>query len=123
MSLTPEPYREEALSILKDTGAFLRISRGEGLFVTDAPRREKARDAVIQLNEKYRTHTENGLMYLTPLYFTDDEEMEKAYTGILKADAQLKEKLIRTGLSVAMRKKDMKKIRVYEDLLEGVKRL
>lgn len=123
MSLTPEPYREKALSILKDTGAFLRISRGEGLFVTDAPRREKARDAVIQLNEKYKTHTENGLMYLTPLYFTDDEEMEKAYTGILKADEQLKEKLIRTGLSVAMRKKDMKKIRVYEDLLEGVKRL
>ena len=120
LSLTPDAYKAEASEILKSTNAFVRVSRGEGLFVTDAPRREKNEEAVNLLLRKYKARIDGGLLYFTPVYGFGDEEMERKYTEILKSDGAQKEKLIRTGLSVAMRKKDQLQIEIYKALYEGM---
>lgn len=120
---TPDKYKKEADEILKDTGAFLRISRGEGLFVTDAPRRDGAETALEILKNTYDAFIADGLMYLTPKYGFLSPETEKTYTRILKANMPEKEKIIRTSLAAAMRKKNAEDTAIYKILLERIQNI
>lgn len=118
LSLEIDDYKKAALNALSGTGAFLRVSRSEGLLVTDAPRRPDAMDAVNKLKEMYLYVQRESLLYLTPKYGLKNPETESAFTMILKADRAQKDKLIRTGLSRAMREKDEYQTEFYKILLE-----
>lgn len=118
LSLELDDYKKAALDVLSGTGAFLRVSRSEGLLVTDAPRRPGAAEAVIKLEEMYLCVKRESLLYLTPKYGLNNPETESAFTVILKADRARRDKLIRMGLSRAMREKDEYQTAFYKILLE-----
>lgn len=112
-----DDYRKEAEEALKGTGAFLRISRGEGLFVTDAKRRNADMNALGERLSSFAVSEKDGLVYLTPDYGFS-EETNAIYTDILKSDGEKKEKLIRQNLASAMRLKNQEQIELFAFLYE-----
>ncbi len=112
-----DDYKNIAQEALKDTGAFLRISRGEGLFVTDAERRNADMNALKEKLSDFLFSEKDGLVYLTPKYGFS-EETNALYTEFLKADEHKKEKLIRQNLASAMRLKNQEQIKLFTFLYE-----
>lgn len=112
-----EELKKTAEDALKGTGAFLRVSRNEGLFVTDASRHGVPIEQIIERLPGFVIREEGGLCYLTPGYgFTD--EINDACTQILKSEKEKREKLIRTNLASAMRKKDPQLIKLFQTYYE-----
>ncbi len=110
-------YREIVRSALAGTGAFIRVSRSEGLFVTDAKRRSADMAALYEKLPGFSFCEKDGLTYLTPDYgFSDDTNI--LYTEILKAGNEESEKLIRMNLSKAMRLKNDEQIKFFKILYE-----
>ncbi|MBR3928717.1 MAG: hypothetical protein IKJ65_06935 [Clostridia bacterium] len=112
-----EEYKEMAEQALKDTGAFLRVSRDEGLFVTDAKRRGADVNALKKRLPGFSFSEKEGLVYLTPNYGFSSEA-NSACTMILKSDADKRERLIRTHLAAAMRSKNKEEIALFERFFE-----
>ena len=110
-------YRKIAQAALEGTGAFLRISRADGLFVTDAKRRNADMAALREKLSDFIFLEKDDLIYLTPHYGFSDET-NSLYTEILKADKEKSEKLIRMNLSKAMRLKNDEQIRIFKLLYE-----
>ena len=110
-------YRKIAQCALDETGAFLRISRGDGLFVTDAKRRNADMEAIYKKLSGFSFFEKEGLTYLTPDYGFSNET-NSIYTTILKADEEQTQKLIRTHLAVAMRMKNQEQIDLFKFLYE-----
>ena len=112
-----DDYRKIVSDALAGTGAFLRISRAEGLFVTDAKRRNADMDDLKRKLQNFSFIEKNGLLYLTPKYGFSDET-NRLYTGILKSDSEKTEKLIRCGLALALRTKNQEQIELFRLLYE-----
>ena len=110
-------YRKIAQAALEGTGAFLRISRADGLFVTDAKRRNADMSAIREKLPGFIFYEKDDLIYLTPHYGFSDQT-NALYTEILKADKEKSEKLIRMNLSKAMRLKNDEQIRIFKLLYE-----
>lgn len=91
---------------------FVRVSRGEGLFVSDAPRRGKA----YALPLGYTAKEENGLLFISPELKECPEALREFMLGYLKADAAQREKLVRQRLAVALRQKNAEDARFIEML-------
>ena len=117
--LTTEEYRERILPHLSDCGAFLRISRKEGLFVTDAPARMKCAKALKEaLSEEFHSVIIGKCMYITPDFHTDTAASNEILE-ILKSEPQKRNVLIRQSLAKAMRNKDEINKAIFEELLKG----
>ena len=112
-----DEYRKMAEEALKETGAFVRLSRGEGLFVTDALRRGCDLEFLSDHLSSFQLFVKDGLVFLTPDYGFDTET-NGILTDILKADQEKREKIIRTHLSKSMRLKDQRKIALFQLLYE-----
>ena len=110
-------YRKIVEAALSDTGAFVRVSRAEGLFVTDAERRGVSIDALKEKLTGFSLSEKDGMIYIMPLTDVSDEA-DRIYSEILKAETKKKEKLIRIHLAEAMRLKDSKHIEMYQFLYE-----
>ena len=112
-----EHYRVIAQSALQGTGAFLRLSRSDGLFITDAKRRNADMEDIQDKLSGFTFFEKDGLTYLTPDYGFSDET-NALYTEILKADSVKREKLIRMNLALAMRIQNDERIRLFKLLYE-----
>ena len=112
-----DDYKMCAGNALKDTGAFLRVSRGEGLFVTDAKRHGADMEMLKEKLPSFAFSEKDGLVYLTPDYgFSSETNL--IYTEILKSSGERQEKLIRQNLSKAMRTKNKEQIALFGCLYE-----
>lgn len=97
-----DEYRMELEAIVKPSGAFVRLDRGDALFVTDAPRRGQVEPA---LPEGWNGRCENGLLLATPDYGVP--EVSGAFiTKYLKSSPETADKLARQALAVALREKN-----------------
>ncbi len=112
-----DDYKAQAEDAIKGMGAFLRISRGKGLFVTDAKRRNADMEMLKEKLPSFTFSEKDGLIYLTPDYgYSIDTN--GIYTEILKSDGEKREKLIRQNLSKAMRLKNQEQIELFKLLYE-----
>lgn len=116
---TVKAYKEGIEALLTDTGAFLRISRTDGLFVSDLPRKKADIDGFIKsLNNAFEVKTDHGLLYLTPVFPEFSHQFQSILVSILKENGDKREKLIRNALAVAMRKKNLNEIDFLENILK-----
>lgn len=112
-----DDYKKVAGEALHGTGSFLRISRDEGLFVTDAKRRNADMNCLKEKLATFKITEKNGLVYLTPDYGFSDETNE-LLTLIIKSSGEKREKLIRQNLAQAMRLKKQEQISILKALYE-----
>ena len=112
-----DELRKKAEEALNGTDAFLRVSRSDGLFVTDAKRRNADMDVLKEKLSDFSINEKDGLLYLTPDYGLSDET-SAIYTEILKSSGEKKEKLIRQSLSAAMRSKNSEQTELFGILYE-----
>ena len=112
-----DELRKKAEEALNGTDAFLRVSRSDGLFVTDAKRRNADMDELKEKLSDFSIIEKEGLLYLTPDYGLSDET-SAIYTEILKSSGEKKEKLIRQSLSAAMRSKNAEQTELFGILYE-----
>ena len=111
--LDAEEYRARVKAHLPG-GAFLRLDRGEALFVSDAPR-----FGVFDVEiEGFATETKGELTFITPLYSDAPDGIRPIMTALIKADGDKRERLIRQNLAVCMRKKDAQGRAFLEKLLK-----
>ena len=99
---TLEEYKRQLEAILKPCGAFVRIDRGEALFVSDAPRRIAH---TIELPSEFTFIVKNGLMYIKPVFSDVPESLRDFYLIYIKAGAVQQDRLRRMKLSECMRLK------------------
>lgn len=112
-----DEFKVQAKKALEGTGAFIRVSKGEGLLVTDAVRRGCTLEELRNKLPGFQFFEKDSLVYLTPEYGFSAETND-LLTEILKADKLKREKLIRNGLAVAMRLKNREQIEVLKILFE-----
>lgn len=111
--------REKALEAIRDTGAFLRLSRSDDLFVTDAPRKTTdIENLQKRLENEFRVRLDGGLMYLTPHFPDQTEKFSKTLVSLLKETGEKREKLLRNSLAEAMRLKNTKEIEILTNILK-----
>lgn len=110
-------YKEIAEKAVSGTGAFLRVSRKDGLFVTDAKRRNAEMQGIERKLTGFEMLETDGLVYLTPKYGLR-EDLNHAYTEILKSGKDKQERKIREGLALALRLKDQEQIEFFRFLYE-----
>lgn len=117
---TADEYRNMIFPVIRECGAFLRVSRKKGLFVSDAPARSGSIGEIEKaLIDEFSIVKKGNLMYLTPRFSGIDEETANAIVEILKAEPFIKQKLIRQALSKSMREKNDVKREIFETLLKG----
>lgn len=100
---TLDEMKRELEKVFLPVGAFVRVDKGNGLFVTDAPRRA---GEIPALPEGFSAITENGIMHITPDFEDVPEGLKVFALEFLKGDAGVKERLLRQNLAVMMRLKD-----------------
>lgn len=114
-----DEYREIAQDAIAGTGAFLRLSRTDELFVTDLPRRLPGFSKVCEvLGDTFEIRTENDLMFLSPALSGFETEFRKLLVCILKAEGEKREKLVRNALAVALRLKRPEEAEILNKILE-----
>ncbi len=108
-----DEYRQDLRSKLPH-GSFLRLDRGEALFVSDAPR------LGIEIDPEslsgYQVKIEDKLMYITPSFIEAPEKLREMLIHCLKSEGIQKERLLRMNLAKALREKDQ----VCTDFLQAI---
>ena len=109
-----EDYFRECRAVIP-INAFLRISRTQGLFVSDLPTR--SRDFVFDL-DGYSSKTESGLLYITPAFNEVPLAIRELFPGIFKLSSSEQQKLLRQRLAVLKRNKDNDNAAYVEEILK-----
>ncbi len=109
-----EDYRNELRPFIPHR-AFLKVDRGDSLFVSDAPRRISG---FILDVKGYRTCTENGLIFITPLFEDAPESAKKTLIRYLKAANAGKTRIIRQQLALALRTGHIDEIDFWERFMK-----
>ena len=114
-----ESFRCELKTLLPHD-SFLRVDRGQALFVSDAPRRHPEYKAIAL--EGFQIRAENDLLYITPIYDQAPESVTAVLTALLKSDSEQKDRIIRENLALNMRLKRQREIEFWKKMLsEGEK--
>lgn len=98
---TAEEYKKELLPLLPEN-AFLKKDRGEALFVSDAPRRQKN----FALNSNaFDTAEKGGLLYITPRFAQYPADLRPLLLLCVKNGIGSEQKEIRNELALRLRKR------------------
>lgn len=96
--------------------AFLRLDRGDSLFVTDAPRFLPEKNLQIP---GYSTLLAGGILHITPVFEDIPTSLRDVMVRILKAEDEDRDRLIRTHLALALRQRDAQSAKILDELLKG----
>lgn len=107
-------FKKDAQRFLPKQGAFLRLDRGEALFVCDAPRRGIFLCAGWE--EEFEIAERNGLLFLTPRLTFVPLRLRQTYLRMLKAMPAARERLIRQTLAECLRLKNGEEIAFMDQL-------
>ena len=117
---TADAYREKIARYTDSSGAFLRISRGAGLFVSNAPvKMDSVGHLIASLSDEFDILEIGSLLYFTPKFSFRNPCLKDVLIEIMKAEPAKKDKLVRQSLAKAMREKDHEAKEIFESILKG----
>lgn len=88
-------------ALLNASGAFLRIDRGDALFISDAPRR--GAENFDALDTDFECRVRDGLLRLTPRFPHVPESLRPFYLNLMKSGGAEREFRLRKALAENMR--------------------